>query len=164
MLNVSSTNRTASARRLQMVNILISVQSNDERQTAAEALGRALRVGMDKQPSGYSASSAPISFANGLYGAAMHSHAARAASESGRERERQTGRSEKQVIPPSSREGSVHVKRRNDSLDPGIDGRSDHGSRASDRSRRPTMEGMVSVIKPSSSAHQLIYLASCAGR
>lgn len=128
-----------------MVNIIIGVQSNDERQTAAEALGRALRVGMDKQPSSYAASSAPLSIANGLYGAAMHSHAARAASEMGKERERKSGRVEKQGVNPSSRDGSSYARRRNDSLDPGVDGRSDHGSRASDRSRRPT-DGEVSIM------------------
>jgi hypothetical protein len=143
-MNVSSTTRTASARRLQMVSILISVQTNDERQTAAEALGQALRVGMEKQPSTYAADSAPVSFANGLYGAAMYSYAARAASGSGRDSERKAWKKGRHMGPPSSRDGSVHTKRRTNSMDPGADGRSDHGSRASGRSRRPTMDGDVS--------------------
>ena len=48
---MSSTARTASARRLQMVSILTSLQTNDERQSATEALGRALRAGLERRPS-----------------------------------------------------------------------------------------------------------------
>lgn len=143
-VNVSSTTRTASARRLQMVSILISVQTNDERQTAAEALGQALRVGMEKQSSTYAADTAPVSFANGLYGAAMYSYAARAASESGREVEKKAWKKGRHTGPPASRDESVHTKHRTNSIDPGADGRSDHGSRASERSRRPTLDGDVS--------------------
>lgn len=127
-----------------MVNILVSVQSNDERQAAAEALGHALRVGIDKQPASYAASSTPVNFANGLYGTAMYS-AARAASESGRESERKGRRKGRDMKPPPSRDGFDHPKRR---VDPFEDGRSEQGSRASDRSRRPTMDTEVSIAPP----------------
>lgn len=49
--NISSTARTASSRRLQMVSILVSIQTDDERQAATEALAKALRVGLERRPS-----------------------------------------------------------------------------------------------------------------
>lgn len=135
-----------------MVSILIGVQTNDERQNATEALGKALRAGMEKQQADYAADAVPTSFGTGLYGAAIHSHAARARSESGPEADRRSWRRARQVGNHTpSRDASVHSKGRNESLDPGVDGRSDYGSRTSERVRRHTTDGEVSLSVPSSS-------------
>ena len=49
--NIVPTARTAISRRLQMVSVLSSLQTGDDRQAATDALARALRSSMEKRPS-----------------------------------------------------------------------------------------------------------------
>lgn len=67
--HISSTARTAAARRLQMVSILASLQTNDERQAATEALAKALQAGLERRPSYAALNDAGLGGLSGFYGA-----------------------------------------------------------------------------------------------
>ena len=76
-----------------MVSLLTSIQTNDDRQSATEALGKALRAGMQRQPS-YVASANSTGL-NGLYGAGYYSSSA----QGGKEAERKGWRKGRQIRP-----------------------------------------------------------------
>jgi hypothetical protein len=145
--NVSSTTRTASARRLQMVSILIGVQTNDERQSATEALGKALRAGMDKQAPDSSSHPVPVAFTTGPYGSAVYSHAARAAGKTSREAERKAWRMGRQILPSPSRVNPSHGSRsRAQSADHRVVVQAPRSRRASETSHHQATEAHVSGI------------------
>lgn len=128
-----------------MVSILISIQTDDERQIATEALGKALRAGIEKQQAKHAVDAAPASLASGLYGAAIYSHAARSRGGSARDSEKKLWRRGRQYSASASRDPSVHARTRNESLDPFADEKTDHASRTSERVRRHTTDGGVSI-------------------
>lgn len=115
-----------------MVSILTSLQTNDERQAATEALGQALRVGIERRPSlavfgasgagagGVSSTTSTLAGGlSGLYGAAGYFNATHQADPRANGRRRHVGRHmDKFVDTPSAFSEATRSPMRNDVTGP----------------------------------------------